>query len=339
MKTLLKNKRLISGLVALMLGVAILVMSLSLAWFTSEDEDTSGTITIGSLKVYTELIDLYPDDSNPNDAYPESEHYKWQLAKLWKKGSIDAFVQINLEAVLPAQAGPDVEVPPVELVIREDGIPNGAPRNDPDVMAGTHGHGARAYPLGLWMDLDGECSYAWFIGADGKYYVEMCGAGKNYANDELHIGYSILFPEDKLTNPKYNDLEEPYQFDVNLKVKGVQAFPETARIDYFGADLDAGVPPMTGEVEVIDDFITIVTPWDKTNGVPWFTMMLDHIVIVDRANEKAYDAALGIELYPDGENWSAFSAGGNGPDLAAIAKVAEALPAGAVKAALLAKYF
>jgi len=331
MKTLLKNKKLISGLLALMLGVAILVMSLSLAWFVSEDDDVSGTITIGSLGIVVTLVDQL-DASDPIDIYPETEYYFNQLAKVQKKGSIDAFVQINFQAIEAANGG---IVPPVDFTVLEAGIPP---------IAGIPAP-ARAYPLGLWSDSNYITDYAWYAGADGRYYVEMMGSPGGaafYANDELHFGYNIEFREPKISN-LLNDLTEPYSFDVKVSAKAVQCFPMAARVDYFNSIRSSADPALV--LDTVSYTVGGVTiSYDDVldpSGNPYFNALLDHVIVVDKANKTVYDAATGAYLpfysiEPEGV-WAPFSAG-SGPDLVAIAKVVNNLPEGALKFALAAKY-
>ena len=222
MKTLLKNKKLLSGLVATMLGVAILVMSISLAWFTSEDKADAGPISLGSFGVKTLLEPI--EDLGGKWGFPGSDVYYNQVGKVWKLGSIDGFVKVQLTI-----AGETDYVGPIYAQIKEDGVPG------------------RAYPLGIWIEDpdyveqngapkpgDKLVAYMWYIGQDGEYYVEIIGEP---GDDELHFGYDIIFPT-WMTLPN-DPLTPDLKFKVFSNVYGVQWYPFQARLDYFGApDMD-----------------------------------------------------------------------------------------------------
>jgi len=333
MKKLFKNKRLISGLVALMLGVAILVMSLSFAWFFDEDEDESpGIITIGSLKIHAKLVDpdnpdngLVPD---PQQSYPETTRYHDQIGKVWSTGSIDAMVQVNFEIDYPAgYSAMNYDLPPVKFTFKDGGVP-----------APTAADEAKAWPLCVWIgvDDDGEtlATYAWYEGADGKYYVSMLGAGTpDYANDVLHFGYDIDFPEPDFDNGLWNKQGDPFSFIVRLTAKGVQLLPLQAQVDYFNSIRDSSVP------ELVEGPAFVET----NSGAKYFNLVNPAILVINVDSEEleygfypspyapfdpGYDT-----IWPEGVV-SPFSAS----DIHVVAKLIQGLPECQLKADLAAVY-
>jgi len=324
MKKLLKNKRLISGLVALMLGAAILVMSLSLAWFYDSDTDeSSGVITIGSLKIKAALVDDVLQDRR--NTYPKTTEYYGKVAKIWKEGSIDAMVQVKLEALGCNPQSMDL---PVIFDVLDKGYKS----------PGSKGY-AKTWPLGVWYFPDNSYACIWYEGGDGNLYVEIQGGDDThnfppdiladqqggdtslYPNYDLHIAYNIEFPESArdadrwFDNADYNLLVEPYTFKVQISADGVQAFPELAREEYFATTFD-----------ILNDDYVLSIEYDALTGLYTATS----IGAVDPGWDQINPEGDGMGVVP-------FSAS-SGPDLVKIAKLVQSLQDGTSKTALAAKY-
>ena len=285
MKTLLKNKRLISGLVATTLGVAILVMSLSFAWFTS-DGSAANTITLGSLKVTGGFYSL---NEQGDQNYPGTQYYHDQAAWLKKDGNLQGFVQLDMYGILtqdPALGNGSGKVDWVS--IKEEGVPAFTNSAGVDIPA-------KAHELGVWYNLANDDCYTWFIGADGKYYVEIDG------NDRIHVGYDVDIP---------TDLGNAWQgaaLEIKFDWLAVQARPQEAAVEVFGSAvpkmvmgfIDEGMGPVPAPI--IDG-----TAVPNSSGVPvgkaYFELLKGFFV---------YDPADGPQLNPNGDGvyFSAFSVG------------------------------
>ncbi|MCL2151890.1 MAG: hypothetical protein FWH57_02855 [Oscillospiraceae bacterium] len=293
MKKLMKNKRTITGLVAMTLGVAILLMGLSLAWFTSSGGGTVNTIELGTLIVDG---DLEIEDAGLVFNYPGTEVYYEGVAWIKNVGSLNALCQLDIKTTIydaDAQGvvtwGPveDATKARVEIIEDETTFIND-PFGAATVLKKTHELGT----WGIYYPLSGDFdSYNWLVGADGKYYVQMFG------NDDLHFAYNLildpsLYGDSTVANPKA-DYQGSF-VDVQLKWNAVQADPLAA--------VEAILPGV-----VIQDYeafpgagFDVPTPvYDVGGGVyePFFTALDGFTFITYDAG--ATDPFGGDGVYPD----------------------------------------
>ena len=299
MKTLLKNKKMISGLVATTLGVAILVMSLSVAWFSSGGSSTT-SITLGQLSVDGQLYSL-GDDVDQN--YPGTNWYEGRAGWLQKGGNLSAFTQLDLTVFVRQNPGYGTWEGYANdwLTVIEDGITD------------------MVHPLGTWIGIGDAVRYIWFTGHDGKYYVEMDG------NDRLHFAYDLEIP----TWLK-NDFQAA-AVSVNFNWDAVQARPDPeAIVDYFNipdlviADLEFDI----GGFKFIAPGPAILGTTNAAGVNEPFFKIIDNLVMYPPVN--------GLNANGDGTTFSTFSSGPSA--LEALADYVQSLEDGWLKYSLCEAY-
>ena len=229
-----KNKKMMTGIIASLVGVSILMTGLTLAWFTSTGNVSSNDINLGTLKVVGELlttneVNMLPGVSIDNNIGWIQNLGMDALAQL--KFDIEVTKKSTLDAdgnAVPIDNPDDyikvVNPPEVWLEIQEDGYATPAIGPFPAEVI--------AHPLGVWMrdaSADGTMEfYTWAkVGApDNRLFVAMGG------NDKLHFAYSI-----KNNGAAMNNSWQGATVNVKFTWDAIQISPDAAIFDRFGANL------------------------------------------------------------------------------------------------------
>ena len=189
MKTLFRNKKLMTGVITVMVGVTILLAGIAFAWFFGVGGDPGEDFLAGDMDVVVDLnLDddifwrpilpgdtdegvgvIYAPDNNP---LPGTDmHFDNPFTAMF---SVDA-----------------------AKIVKRDGT-----LGDPTVLTfvvDEKGRDGVAWPLGEWVDFSNAdytkwSMYNWMKGKDGNYYVEM------YGNDKLHFAYEVIADGYKMDN-------------------------------------------------------------------------------------------------------------------------------------------
>jgi len=232
-RVLFGNKKMMTGVIAIMVGITILLAGLALAWFTSGGTDT-GTINFGTIGVFATL-DIPNNDLGAFQGYPVKDGFMNQIGWVESTGTLDALVEFNLSVIVDGWyvADPAGDVLGLEFVV--EGVPG------------------KAYPFGYWADFSSSNIadwgvYLWQMGTNGKTYLWTAG------NDILHFGYNVL-----IDGANMGDNFQGTKVDFNLNWDAVQAMPNDAIID-FVADI----------VDYVDDPITGFSYYEDANGDEFF---------------------------------------------------------------------
>ena len=283
MKKLMKNKRMISGLVATTLGVAILLMSLSLAWFTTSGGGKVNEIVLGKLDIEGEL-DFEPEEVY---LYPGTPTYFNQVAYIQNTGTLNALCQLDIKTTID-KVGLPLTNPLIYTKIVEDATYD---NYDPSIK--------KTHELGTWGMYDPDegvfTSYNWLKGADGKYYIEMFG------NDELHFAYDFILDK---------DLGNDYQaapIKVQLTWEAIQADPVDAVPALIPGLEIKDLEPFPGAGYQVPTPVYELTPG---NWQPFFTALPGFtFVTYDGTNLADPFGGDGVQpWYPDDDTLSAFGA-------------------------------
>ena len=204
---LFKNKKVMSGIIASMVGVAILMTGMTFAWFTSSGS-VSNDFTMGTLEVQGGLVNaefpvMYPGEVKVNN-----------IGWIQNTGNLAAFAELDLivEVILAngtVLTNPDV----VTVEIQKEG----------NVLLGS---GQKVHPLGFWYREDGTDFYIWGKGPNDKLFVTMEG------NDRLHFAYTV-----KTDGPGMGNEFMGATVRVRLAWRATQALPEVTK-DFFGFYFD-----------------------------------------------------------------------------------------------------
>ena len=165
MKKLLSNKKVMSGVVASLVGVSVLLTGLTLAWFTDGGRADIGTATLGKFGVKLTAAEVPLDIFNQ----PGVE-FRNELATIQNTEDIFAIAKISLDATVDG----DVSSNLVSLWQKDGAV---------EVYEGVL-EKRNALPLGMWMSASGGF-YNWGYDADGNVYVELGG------KDVLDFAYTL----------------------------------------------------------------------------------------------------------------------------------------------------
>ena len=212
MKKLFKNKKLMAGVITVMVGITILLAGIAYAWFfgsgideTNATGETDDMDVVCSLDADTEVFyrAIVPGDEMDGIGWIQPEGLK-----VWN-GSTGMLVKLNFDEIQLTDAAGD----PVPLL---------ADSSDPTTAVITLGlkedgyyddyiDMQTAFPMGCWYGTDANgdwVMYQWCKGDDGDYYVEIFG------NDTLHFGYTVEASGRYMTN-KYRNVDIDLNFSWN----------------------------------------------------------------------------------------------------------------------------
>jgi len=220
----LKNKKMMTGLITSLVGLTILLTGLTLAWFTSSGSVFNKTIKAGSFEVIATLSPTEFGLTYPGDDLRDN------IGTVRKTGNLPALAKLEfvIEAViksddngkpLPQSEWYTVKNPDdIYVVVQEDGAKK------------THyipGYGTvvevLAHKLGDWVRPDFSRWYHWGKGPDGNYYVVIDG------DDTLRFAYTLESDGAKIGN-KYQNAA----IDVKLDWLATQLMPDEAIEDVLG---------------------------------------------------------------------------------------------------------
>ena len=212
MKALFKNKKLMTGIIATMIGVTILLAGLTLAWFTSSGSTSTNNVTMGSLDVTAKVHNYNTIVAQPGIDIPD------QLASVQNLGTLPALAKLTFDVQInngsgwgPAAPGlveVDFQVEGSKWAVDEDGKP------------------VTVHEMGFWTHANGESFYSWGT-YDGDLYVAMQG------NDRLHFAYTVT-PKGGPTGMG-NDYQGA-EIRVLVKWEATQLWADGAIFDTFGID-------------------------------------------------------------------------------------------------------
>ena len=222
MRVLFGSKKLRTGVIATLVGVAILLTGLTYAYFSSRGSADVGKVTVGSLRVVATLEDA--DDAFMGPGYTQDGF----IGTIQNKGTLEALTKIDFG---------------YNITIKSDG--NGDPLDPADyypapadqqyikVRLLEEGYQSPvdedryAHELGLWINNTNGNSYIWTNGADGNCYIIMVGS------DVLHFAYEIVVEGDAPFD--YMDAD----IAITLDYVASQLVPDAAVMETFGiADID-----------------------------------------------------------------------------------------------------
>lgn len=202
------NIEVMSGLIASLLGVTILLTSLTLAWPVSSDSATND-IKFGSLKVEAGLLEYQHPIMEPGEDKRNNIGWVQNLGNLPVIARLDFTVQVELSDGTVLMNPREVSVK-----LQENGT--------------TYSFtGTPAKPFGLWYREDNFNYYAWFKGPDDKLYVVMDGS------DRLNFAYTIS-TDDGAIEPEFQDAV----VRVELEWKATQVWSDAAITDMLAHDFD-----------------------------------------------------------------------------------------------------
>jgi len=229
MKAIFRNKRL-TGAIAIMVGVTILLAGFAFAWFTSGGVANAGTVTLARVSVTGWVEDLDLDPGVVLTPGQSSGEFEDLLGWIQSDSTIPVLVRLNLNYQWTNQYGV-VVTEPLGIAIREDGA------------------AGRAWPLGAWYDLNTEAVYLWFFDDEDNIYVWMWG------NDRLHFVWDLF----SWSLP--NDLQESV-VDIDFGWLAVQQAPDEAINDILGIDLaDLDIFPGLVDIDVDGWIVPGVRPF------------------------------------------------------------------------------
>jgi hypothetical protein len=273
---LFKNKKTMTGIIASLVGLSVLMGGISLAWFTSAGSVANNDITMGRLNVQVTL-----DREVFELGYPGIDFVD-NIAKVQSLGNLPTMVQIDLNA---------------EVTIRSDANGNPLPQAEwrtvpapanlftisPQVEGATEiislpGGGTvvntLARPLGMWWGITSSgdwFNYTWGS-YDGKMYLvidEPAGM-----NRELRFAYTINTNGPAMTNEYQNAVVK-----LNIDWKATQLMPDEAVEDIFGLEF-WDVDWLTNEIELNEDMIFF------QGSVPFEEAITDRIASLPTSNYR-----------------------------------------------------
>ena len=254
MRKLFGSKKLRTGVIATLVGVAILLTGLTYAYFSSKGSADVGSVTVGSLRVVATLEDT--DDALMGPGYTQDG----LIGTIQNKGTLEALTKIdfgynitiksdgNGDPLDPADYYPaPADQQYIKVRLLEEGYQS---PYDPDRY--TH-------ELGLWLNNTNGNVYLWTLGADGNTYIIMAG------NDELHFAYEIIVEGDAPFD--YMDAD----IAITLDYVASQVVPDGAVMETFGiADIDSFLDSDYYEGYVVFDPAgdgTTIRPFVETDPV------------------------------------------------------------------------
>ena len=244
------------GIIATIVGVALLLTSLSFAWFTAGGDADPGDIEVGSIRASLTIEAL--DPTGTVVIMGPGYDITGQKAVFQSTGSLDtltrfkSFCNVTItcdangvplapSAYYPAPAGENY----VTIAIMPAGWTN--PDDPTDFYE----------PLGTWIDAAGN-AYIWGLGTDGNTYLLSNGA------KELYFAIQIIIADD--TPNKYMDAI----VECGFSFLAGQALPDRAVPATFGIALtDIDFDAWTGFVMPLTRAANpLAAAWDKINAMP-----------------------------------------------------------------------
>ena len=226
--SMFKNKRMMSGLIAALVGLTILLTGLSLAWFTSSGSVFNNTIKAGGFEVIATLDPTEFGITYPGHKIPDN------LGRIRRAGNLPTLARLsfNVEVViksdkdgkaLPENEWYTVKNPDdVYVVVQEDGASRKV--NIPGFGVVTE---VLAHKMGDWVRPDFSRWYHWGKGPDGNYYVVLDG------DDNLRFAYTV-----ETDGPKMGNVYKNAAVDVKLDWLATQLMPDEAIEDVFKLGYD-----------------------------------------------------------------------------------------------------
>jgi len=238
MKALFKNKKLMTGVIAVMVGVTILLAGLTMAWFTSSGTGpTTNSVSAGVLRVSADLglleqnmVPIYPGDLIPGVGRLNAE----------VSGRVGALSRLDLSAVVTLADGSwSGETDIITIAFNPDGYDD--PYGDT---------GLKAYPLGCWFNSVTETMALWQKGLDGRIYVVVWGNTDDGGahGSPLHFAYDVFFDGAKnFAHPVDNNLLQGCTVEASVAWLSTQNLPLAAITDVF--------PYITDPTVYFEDFM------------------------------------------------------------------------------------
>ena len=187
MKTLFRNKKLMTGVITVMVGITILLAGIAFAWFFGANGNFDEKFDAGDMGAEADFDlagkvlsrPVLPGDTErgigeitvPNDVVMHNENP--MLVR----------VAVGASEII-AKNGDSLPTDALTFAMDENGEPG------------------EAWPLGFWMDVGTGAvpdylnakTYLWLKGGDGNVYVEM------YGDDTLHYAFDIEAVGNKMDN-------------------------------------------------------------------------------------------------------------------------------------------
>jgi len=273
MKVLFGNNKLRTGVIATLVGVAILLTGLTYAYFSSRGSADVGNVTVGSLRVVATLEDT--DDAVMGPGYTQDG----LIGSIQNKGTLEAITKIDFG---------------YNITIKSDG--NGDPLDPTDyypapadqqfikVRLLEEGYESPVDPdrytheLGMWINAENGNSYVWTNGADGNTYIIMVGG------DVLHFAYEIVVEGDAPFD--YMDAD----IAITLDYVASQLIPDAAVMETFGiADIDSFL-----DYDYYDGFVIFDPAGDGTTIRPF--MVTDPVSMAIAKISQMQDSSIKAQL-------------------------------------------
>lgn len=226
---LFKNKKTMTGIIASLVGLTVLLTGISLAWFTNSGSVANNEITLGRLGVNVTL------DKREFDLMYPGQDLLDNIARIKSFGNLPTLVQLDLKATvtiksdangnpLPESEWTTVPAPAnlFNISLQEEGA------KSLQFVNGNIVEVVLARQLGDWYMPDYSAWYHWGM-LDGKLYVMI---DESEVNHELRFAYKIETDGRAMTNL--------YQgASVNLRIDwlATQYIPDAAIEDVLDIDI------------------------------------------------------------------------------------------------------
>jgi len=213
MRAIYSSKKLMVGLITILLGVSILMTGISYAWFTSSGISKANILTVkdgdivGEIKAEIgaeELRITYPGEVIPD-----------LIGRAYSTGGLPVLMKLDLSATIRMLDGSPGDSNLVTVDFQPGGTIGGSTNSGFIPIYSTI-----AYPMGTWIN--GSSHYRWGE-YNGSIYVAISGT------DMLHFAYTVRTNGQAMGNEYQNAT-----IHVNLKWESTQLLADGAIYDVFG---------------------------------------------------------------------------------------------------------
>ena len=233
MKNILRNRKKMTGLIALLVGVTIFFTGLTLAWLTSSDSKISDIVNAGGLDIVVELEPLQAGIVDPDFFLTPGLNYGDNIGTIRRVGNMKdtirtvAQLKFDVEVLIKRDAAGKL-LPQSEWYTRVNpaGVKAVVQEKGAFIDYGAGGIAYLAHPLGHWYRPAPDNTFRWYHwgkGSDGNTYVILNG------DEALRFAYAIETDGAVIGNEFKNA-----SMSVKVNVLATQAIPDVALVDVFG---------------------------------------------------------------------------------------------------------